>query len=353
MVCQNSTTLLLQLDGGVPERFPHHERRLYVFVCRDRACQRKEGSVLALRASKMLLGSVSVSTAPRSDATGTENLTGIGNAVFSGSQTTSSQNRQNPFTMEATFAQAGIASNPQSRHLDTRQRTGDPDYAGNAIAASFAQKMSISEAAEKHDNGNPRPWPLESELPRPLPKYHLEAAYEALESSATISRGQSWSSKIDKYQDNGFQTKNDSDAYESDVDKVFQRFVDRLAHNPQQVLRYEFGGSPLLYSDRDGVGRMFTQEAVSRRVCRMPLSSTGGRGHVPKCQRCGSLRVVEFQIMPHTIAVLEANEAGVDGMEWGTMIVAVCSDDCCDERDGRHTTYTREWVGVQWEERAG
>src|SRR5579862_7060807 len=42
-------TLLLQLNGDLPEVFPGHERRLYVFSCRRKACRRKEGSIRAVR----------------------------------------------------------------------------------------------------------------------------------------------------------------------------------------------------------------------------------------------------------------------------------------------------------------
>ncbi len=42
-------TLLLQLNGDLPERFPGHERRLYLFTCRRKACRRKEGSVRGFR----------------------------------------------------------------------------------------------------------------------------------------------------------------------------------------------------------------------------------------------------------------------------------------------------------------
>lgn len=44
--------LLLELNGDLPDHFPQHERRLYIFSCPRRACNRKPGSVRVLRASR-------------------------------------------------------------------------------------------------------------------------------------------------------------------------------------------------------------------------------------------------------------------------------------------------------------
>jgi pre-rRNA-processing protein TSR4 len=52
--------------------------------------------------------------------------------------------------------------------------------------------------------------------------------------------------------------------------------------------------------------------------------------------------------------VLEEDEdVGLEGMDWGTIILGVCSKDCMprDTREGQ-VEYLEEWVGVQWEELA-
>ena len=48
------------------------------------------------------------------------------------------------------------------------------------------------------------------------------------------------------------------------------------------------------------------------------------------------------------------DETGLDGMEWGSVVLGVCSRDC----EGRDiavggVAYVEEWVGVQWEEVGG
>ena len=120
-------------------------------------------------------------------------------------------------------------------------------------------------------------------------------------------------------------------AFESNMDRTFQRFADRLAQNPVQVLRYEF---PLLASKTDEVGRALSQ----------------ARKGIPKCSHCGKKRVFEMQMMPHAITELEVDEVGLDGMEWSTILLAVCSTDC--QPPGTRpdaVSYAEEWVGVQWE----
>lgn len=155
--------------------------------------------------------------------------------------------------------------------------------------------------------------------------------------------------------------KEDKEAFESTLDKAFQRFADRLAQNPEQVLRYEFRGAPLLYSRSDAVGRMLAPhqpgagEGAKVRVAASGSGSgsAGGSG-MPRCGNCGGNRVFEVQLTPQAIAELEAEEMGLEGMEWGTVILGVCERDCVPKgtKEGQ-VGYLEEWVGVQWEEVAG
>jgi pre-rRNA-processing protein TSR4 len=51
--------------------------------------------------------------------------------------------------------------------------------------------------------------------------------------------------------------------------------------------------------------------------------------------------------------VLEEEELGLDGMDWGTVILGVCGLDCSPSGTGEGDVgYAEEWVGVQWEELA-
>ncbi len=141
--------------------------------------------------------------------------------------------------------------------------------------------------------------------------------------------------------------KEDKDIYESTIDKTFQKFADRLAQNPEQVIRYEFRGQPLLYSKHDAVGKLLS--GLGEETLKVTTASMSGN-NIPRCANCGAGRVFEVQLTPHAIMELEKEDMTIDGMEWGTIIVGVCERDCQQNgvRDG--VGYVEEWAGVQWEE---
>lgn len=134
------------------------------------------------------------------------------------------------------------------------------------------------------------------------------------------------------------------------MDKTFQQFADRLSQNPEQVLRYEFGGQPLLYSKTDAVGKALSHTSEAK-VHTSSAQNGSGVSKLPRCANCGAARVFELQLTPHAISELEADDMGVDGMDWGTIIVGVCSADCTDKAKALdEVAYFEEWVGVQWEQ---
>jgi pre-rRNA-processing protein TSR4 len=143
--------------------------------------------------------------------------------------------------------------------------------------------------------------------------------------------------------------KDDKDVYESTIDKTFQKFADRLAQNPEQVIRYEFKGQPLLYSKSDAVGKLLTP--LQAQNAKITVHQGPGGARIPRCENCGSGRVFEVQLTPHAITELEAEDMNLEGMEWGTIIVGVCEVDCLPRgTDPGKVGFCEEWAGVQWEE---
>ena len=144
--------------------------------------------------------------------------------------------------------------------------------------------------------------------------------------------------------------KEDKEVFESTIDKTFQKFADRVAQNPEQVLRYEFKGKPLLYSDVDAVGKTLAPHSDNG-ASNAKITTAGSRSGsgLPRCTNCGADRVFEVQLTPHAITELEAEEMGIEGMEWGTVMLGVCARDCSSVEEGE-VGYLEEWVGVQWEE---
>ncbi|KAL8931279.1 MAG: hypothetical protein Q9216_007239 [Gyalolechia sp. 2 TL-2023] len=167
----------------------------------------------------------------------------------------------------------------------------------------------------------------------------------------------------------------------SRAEPTFLRFAARLAQNAEQVLRYEFDGRPLLYSRKqnDEVARAFPNPSPSsssetKITTIAPAANNNNKNnttptiqknnHMPKCESCGGGRVFEFQLTPHAILELEAEEEGLgtEGMEWGTVVVGVCAADCVVGFGGggeastvkgenkRKVGWVEEWVSVSWEE---
>ncbi|KAK3062598.1 hypothetical protein LTS18_003733, partial [Coniosporium uncinatum] len=363
-VCNDLMSLLLQLNGDLPKELPAHERRLYVWSCRRKTCRRKEGSVRGFRGTRILKSSASKEkvTEKKED----KPQQNVGAALFGVAPAPQSPNA-NPFAASNPFSSStlGVQSNnpfaspsPDSLSKSSIQKP-DQDPAA-ALSETFAQKARIAETNVPSPTLPPipqKPWPEASELPRPYTTYHLDADYETLDlPSSTIPSNALLDNSAEEAgassAGGGGDAQEDKALFESSMDKTFQKFADRMAQNPEQVLRYEYGGQPLLYSDTDAVGRRLGSHAAGGADAKVKTSSAGGNG-IPSCRNCGAKRVFELQLTPHAIEMLEEGEpdGGIEGMEWGTVLLGVCSQDCGERGKGEGKVgYVEEWVGVQWEE---
>lgn len=385
--------LLLELHGDLPDDFPTDERRLYIFGCARKACTRKSGSVRALRATRkveveqqkqqqqqqqeeMTQGNEAEKTnkeesaqAPKQD---------LGASLFGASSLTGKISANaNPFSSQANSnGDDSNNANPFAAPAASTVPAEKPEQTNtNNLSETFADKVRIS-APEQPKSSNPSnislkeppeksttttPWPPQSAFPPPYPHYYLDAEHEALSRPSTPTIPENVTIDNSNSADGIADLK---DTFESELDKAFLRFSTRLEHNPEQILRYEFRGEPLLYSYGDEVGK---------RLYRHQHNPSGPSGHVttavvggddsdsvnaklPRCEYCGSQRVFELQLVPHAISMLEEGREKLKldakddaGMEWGTILVGVCGSDCAPEDIGV-TGWREEWAGVQWEE---
>ncbi|PWW72804.1 hypothetical protein C7212DRAFT_334714 [Tuber magnatum] len=361
-------SLLLQLNGEIPES--PHARMFYLFACRTKGCRRRKNYAKVLRA---VMRSTDVPEEPEIpiNAPKKEDFPGLekkavqcGDFLFGGSSKPAAGS--NPFSMGSTttspnpfstkpaannanpFSSSTTNPNPLSSPTAQQSPPGAPQTSTKSLTKSFAETLKLAEGSlPSHETGDARyfgpaePWP--EKLPHEYPIFHLDAEYEAIEKTTGLKAHQ-----LKKYErlmsqtedDDGEKPGQDNDTPSNDQidDDIFQRFADRIANNPEQVLRYERGGTPLFYAVSDDVGRLLNPNDEGFLATR-----------IPKCGNCGgSARVFEFQIMPHAITVLEGDGEGFDGMDWGTIMAFTCK--CVPKvLDGNRVGYVEEHVSVQWE----
>lgn len=350
--------LLLQLNGDLPEKFPGHERRIYIFSCKLKACRKKKGTMRAIRGIRVAKASVGKSkimangTAPPETRKPEPVAPNLGNNLFSSTFSISASSNQNPFSSFTTSNSqpaTPFASSSNSHTSPFSSLASKPSQPPTTdLPATFAEKARISSPPPAP--AQKEPWPSQSSLPKPYPSYHLDADYESLDSDPPAPSKTARDIDIE-----GSGGKDDEkDAFESTIDKTFQKFADRLAQNPEQVMRYDFGGSPILYSKTDAVGKLFLSSASFASAGKIkPVSQLGHGTRIPRCPNCSASRVFELQLVPQVIAELEIEEEGLEGMEWGTVILGVCEEDCAERGvQAGEVGWVEEWVGVQWEEDA-
>ncbi|PVH89006.1 hypothetical protein DL98DRAFT_446102 [Cadophora sp. DSE1049] len=370
-VCNDLMVLLLQLNGDLPEHFPGHERRLYVLTCRRKTCRRKEGSVRVLRGVRISESANKKKDTkpaePKAETQPTKPAVDLGAALFGGnpfsSSNTSSANPfssnsssgpSNPFSTSTSTSSSNPFAAPGS--AQPSKPTENPSSPPTDLPKTFASALSLNNNNSTPKFGPPpppEPWPQDSDLPPAYPLYYLaDADYETLDKVEDLPIP-TQTMDIDEGGSGSSNQKEDKDVYESTIDKTFQKFADRLAQNPEQVIRYEFKGQPLLYSKHDAVGKMLSGSGSgggSKGNEKVTTGSVNGSG-IPRCANCGAGRVFEVQLTPHAIMELEREEASLDGMEWGTIVVGVCERDCQQRGlDSGIVGYVEEWAGVQWEE---
>ena len=255
------------------------------------------------------------------------------------------------------FAPTAATPTPFATAAPAIQVTNDntANEPSTTLAETFASKVRVSLPPVTPQPARPHePWPPEADFPPSYPPYYLDAEYETLDAPSKPLIPMNARVDMDTDMDGGGASgKEDKEVFESSLDKTFQKFADRVGQNPEQVIRYEYRGKPLLYNDRDRVGKTLAAHSENAASSQVKVTTGGPRGGagMARCSHCGADRVFEVQLTPHAITELEADDMSIDGMEWGTILLAVCSKDCKpDDVSEGDVGYLEEWVGVQWEE---
>ncbi|XP_065586834.1 programmed cell death protein 2 [Cyrtonyx montezumae] len=107
--------------------------------------------------------------------------------------------------------------------------------------------------------------------------------------------------------------------HETKEDKIFQIFKDRIAAEPEQIIRYCRGGEGPIWVSGENIPE---------------------EKDIPNCS-CGAKRVFEFQIMPQLLNHLKVDSLG-ESIDWGTLVVYTCAENC-----GAQNKYTEEFIWKQ------
>lgn len=292
-VCDKTLELLAQLSCPLPDK--DYDRVLYILTCIDPNCRRKEGSVRAIRGIESN-EKVRQRIAKEIEESRPENSLvpenpKIYDSLFSSG---SSQTVSNPFgDISLTFQTKSelSATNPptdkmRSSKINVRRTQGK----------FLCKSLTVEEEYLELPNNE---------------KQLKDMEIEQMDSDADLGQGAGKSSEISSARE-----------LEARTDSAFAHFVEIVESNPEQVLRYERGLKPLLYSEKDGVAQKLKN-----------LES----------------KTLEVQLMPHLISELETQDMILDGMEWGSIFVATDKQDSLPKLDDRGIGYIEEWVAVQWE----
>lgn len=372
--CHKPMRLLAQCTADIPDTY--YDRTLYVFICIEAKCRRKEGSVRAIRGVKK--DEKEMQRKEREDKEQEEahklkeqeqlakekETKDLVQNLFSPAASSTTQTLENPFA-SSTANPFANASNPfDTKNVATAlQKVQDenPTFADVArTSAAKANETSKQQFAEKQIVEYNLPGfkgfilyfeqekldPSKQKLP-PIPEnLKIEEEGEFVEDSPSLNNVQQ--GNLPKI--NPEKNKETEDLSKLFDDQTFQNFTRILSYNTQQVLRYEPNGSPILYSSKDKLSRIFYSESgkfKSRSEWNIPS---------PAYNPSGSRRF-EMQLMPKMIIDLENDIDDIqqimqNGMEWGTIIVATDSEDFVPLNwlDKNGVAYLEEWCGVQWEE---
>ncbi|KAI8340254.1 programmed cell death protein 2 [Chlamydoabsidia padenii] len=327
-VCGGWLYLLCQSYIPLPDSVYH--RVIYILACNRRSCMRKEGSFSVIRSHMV-----------------DEEYLRAQQQKEEQKKKREEQKKASPgFGTPQGFQLGDLWGGSKSFGSSTTSGFGMTAKPATETLAERLGKLQIDKKEEHKPKLSTEPPVTTSDLPS-FPAEYLYITPENTENTKELEFDMS---RYQEYLDLESVDDNDTDGtwaneqYEKDqlprgVDKQFKKFMDRVACEPSQCIRYEWDGLPLFYQYAEG--------------------NQGG-----SCDACGGPRVYEMQLMPNVLSILPTAEyaAATDtplsttktlegmnvGMEFGTVLVYVCKNDC-HPGDTHDTTFVKESAVVQYE----
>ena len=370
-VCSKPMRLLTQCSADLPGTW--YDRALYVFICVESSCRRKDGSIRAIRGikkDKLIMEQRESEEKKKVEEEKikqqkiaekeeeTKNL--VKNLFGSNNNQNSNPFGANPFGSSTNnpFSKNVFETNNLKKEVnDINSETKIPTFS-EVAKSNIKPKDKIK--VEKKDVNYKLPEfkgfilyfeteKLDSskQVLAPLPD-NLKIDDEGTIIEDSTSSDNVKSANLPKI--NPEKNKETEDLAKLFDDQTFQNFTRVLSYNTTQVVRYEPGGSPILYSSKDKVSNIFYEgngKLKKQSEWNIPSPDYNPSGH----------RHFELQLMPKMIIDLERDINDIthimkNGMEWGTIIVATDSEDVVplNWMDENGVAYIEEWCGVQWEE---
>ncbi|KIY73870.1 hypothetical protein CYLTODRAFT_364813 [Cylindrobasidium torrendii FP15055 ss-10] len=385
-VCHKSMELLVQM--WCPMEDSPLDRAMYVWGCSSSACQKKPGSVRAwrgIRYNSEYAVKLEKKLAQRRER----------EAAKAKAQEKKTVPAPNPFSMSTGPA---AASNPFSLGNQIFGATGQPEHESHAPIVAEEDSGDVDDVDDgASDTGSDSsehslvtalatttledsPWKSAPHYP---PQYmSIDAEYIVPETKPKYPSAADVLDAADDANDNDKGTSWKSEAYENslDIDQIFDRFSKRVQSEPEQCVRYDLGGIPLMFSKGASFDVVFppppaeTVFSVTRGDFKAsrPAKREYTSANIPPCPSCSGPRVFECQLMPNLINVLRdisadrtaklsdderrklveeelKGTATEKSMDWGTVVVFSCKNDCGADKQKKYG-WCEEHVLVQWDE---
>jgi len=301
LLCQIYVPMDLPVDQGSPPQ-PYH-RTLYLFCCRNGPCSKVSNFVKVFRTEKLQLPSD-----PNYDDADLDEaeLIELHNQL---------EKPHNLCNLCGCLGDKVCSSCHEVRYCSRQHQAVDWKFRHKKECNNNNDLIHRMENVHVDDNGrygNKRKHPLlfneyeiviEEEPPAPKIKVNVQEEYpEACQPT---------DKKLEK---DLLKLQNQKS------DETFANFRERIDREPEQIIRYNLGKTPLWVSGTD-----------------VPTP-----GDIPRCLQCGCERQFEFQVLPQALNYLGV-ETTVDSMDFGTLCVYTCKGNCVQGDE----VYKEEYVWKQ------
>ncbi|KIY52851.1 hypothetical protein FISHEDRAFT_63544 [Fistulina hepatica ATCC 64428] len=390
-VCQKPTELLVQM--WCPFEDSPMDRALYVWGCANAACQAKAGSVRAWRGLRYneeyaiklkakLAKRRTKEEAKAREREECERKIKAGNPFSSSSSTFA----PNPFGLGAQIF--GDSNPTNGNETDAESKLDDEDqeevaggnFDAKSDSAGSEDSLVVALAAASIEDS---PW---TSAPA-FPAMYLSTVSEYVppEPKAKLPKGVEVDDGLDDNNNKkGGKRMDEFDhKYENslEIDPVLAHFMERVAYEGEQCVRYDLGGTPLPYARDNVYQTLFAASPnVSLPVTRanyvvLPQKREFTTAGIPNCSMCGGPRTFECQLMPNLINLLSPylEDATPDpdkftsdeertrrlqatltdktrrALSWGTCMIFSCKKDCAGPDDTLKDIWQEEVVLIQAE----